>query len=64
MIDDFTNVLGKILGAPCMVLSVLDLDLALGATDSNVDFDRSALLSPLSHFPPPLPSASERVLEP
>jgi len=34
----------------------LDLDLAFGAVHSNVDLACTALLSPLSPLPPPLPS--------
>ena len=50
--DDFLDILEEILGATFMPSSVLDLDLAYGAADSNVDSDR-----PLFHSPPsPLPS--------
>ena len=54
-IGDFTDILGEILGALFMASSVLDLDLAFGAADSNVDFDRTTLLSPLSPLPLPSP---------
>jgi len=50
------NNLGEILGATFMASPDLDLDLAFGAVDSNVDFDRTPLLSPLSPLPPPLTS--------
>ena len=48
--------LSQTLGTTFMASVVLDLDLALGTVDSNVDFDRSALLSPLSPLLPPLTS--------
>jgi len=38
------------------LLSSLDLDLAFGAVDSNVDLARTRRLSPPSPLPPPLPS--------
>jgi len=53
---DFPDTLGEILGAPWITSPVLDLDLAFVATDSNVDFDRTTLLSGLSPLPPLLAS--------
>ena len=58
---DFPDTLGEILGAPWIASPVLDLELTFGATDSNVDFDRTTLLSALSPLPPllaSLPSSS------
>jgi len=46
--SDFPDTLGEIPSATFMALPVLDLHLAFGATDSNIDFDRNSLLSPLS----------------
>ena len=55
---DFDDTLGEILVASFMATPSLDLDLALGAVDSNVDLACTRLLSPPG-FPlsPPLPSA-------
>ena len=47
--SNFTNILREIFGATFMASLVLDLDLAFGPVDSNVDFDRT---SPLSYLPP------------
>jgi len=51
---DFDDTLGEILSASFMATPALDLDLAFGAVDSNVDFDSTALLSSLSPHPSPL----------
>jgi len=53
---DYPGTLGEILGAPSMATPVLDLDLAFGVVDSNVNFDRTPLLSLFS--PPPSPPLS------
>jgi len=53
---DLTGTLGEILGAPFMATPALDLDHTFGAVDSNIDFDRTPLLSPLSLPPPHLTS--------
>ena len=53
---NFTDILGEIFDAPFMASSVLDLDLAFGAADSNVDFDGTTLLYPLSPLYPGLHS--------
>ena len=53
---DFPDTLGEILGAPFMASPALDFDHAFGAADSNVDFDRTHLLSPPSPLPPSLAS--------
>jgi len=45
---DFDDTLGEILGASFMATPSLDLDLAFGALDSNVDLAHTHLLSPLS----------------
>ena len=44
---DFPDTLGQILSAPFMASPALDFDHAFGAADSNVNFDRTPLLSPL-----------------
>jgi len=44
------------LGASSMATPSLDLDLARGAVNSNVDLARTHLLVTPSHLPPPLPS--------
>ena len=58
-VDDcnFDDTLGEILGPSFRVTPSLDLDLAFGAVDSNVDQTYTHLLSPPSPLPPPLPSA-------
>jgi len=53
---DFDDTLREILGALFMATPSLDLDLAFGAVDSNVDLVRTHLLPPPSSLPPPLPS--------
>jgi len=50
---NFDDTLGEILGASSRVTTSLDLDLAFGAVDSNVDLVCTPLLSPLSPLPPP-----------
>ena len=47
----FDDTLCKILGAPSRVATSLDLDLAFGAVDVNVDLACTSLLSPLSPLP-------------
>jgi len=54
---NFDDTLGEILGASFRVTSSLDLDLAFGTVDSNVDLACTHLLSPPSPLSPPLPSA-------
>ena len=54
---DFDDTLGEILVASFMATPSLDLDLALGAVDSNVDLACTRLLSPPFPLSPPLPSA-------
>jgi len=49
--NDFPDSLWEILCAPFMAKPALDPDLAVGAVNSNVDFDRNSLLSPFSPFP-------------
>jgi len=54
--SNFTDILREIFGATFMASLVLDLDLAFGPVDSNVDFDRTpppSLLTPLSPRLPP-----------
>jgi len=53
---NFDDTLGEILGASSRVTTSLDLDLAFGAVDSNVNLACTPLLSPLSPLPPPLVS--------
>ena len=53
----FDGNLGEILGASSMATPSLNLDLAFGAVDSNVDLACTHLLSPRYPLPPPLPSA-------
>jgi len=55
--DGNFETLGEIFGASFMTTPSLDLDLALGAVDSNVDLACTRLLSPTSPLPPPLLSA-------
>jgi len=55
-------------GQPAPLRSAIDLDLALGAMDFNVNFDRTPLLSPLCALPylltspPPSAAAKEHFL--
>ena len=52
---NFDDILGKILGASSRGTTSLDLDLAFGDVDSNVDLACTPLLSPLSpHLSPRL----------
>jgi len=44
---DFPDTLGEILDATFLASPVLDVDLAFGAADSNVDFNRTPVLSVL-----------------
>jgi len=53
IVDD---ALCEILGASSRVATSLDLDLAFGAVDVNVDLACTSLLSPLSPLPPPIAS--------
>jgi len=53
---DFDDTLSEILGISSRVATSPDLDLAFGAVDDNVDRSCTALLSPLSHLPPPTSS--------
>jgi len=55
-VGDFDGPLKEILGAAFMAASFLDLDLAFGAVDSIIDFDRTDLLPSLSPLTPPLAS--------
>jgi len=55
---NFNDPRGEILCASFKGTPSLDLDLAFGAVDSNVSLACTPLLSPPSHLPPPLPSAS------
>ena len=50
------DVLCKILSASSRVAVPLDLDVAFGAVDLNVDLACTSLLSPLSPLPPPITS--------
>ena len=52
----FDDTLCEILGASSRVATSLDLDLAFGAVDVNVDLACHSLLSPLSPLPPPFAS--------
>ena len=59
--SDFDGNLGEILGTSSMATPSVDLDLAFGAIDSNVDLARTHLLSPPSTLPPSLPSPPSSV---
>jgi len=52
----FDDALCEILGASFRVARSLDLDLAFGVVDVNVDLACTSLLSPLSPLPPPIAS--------
>jgi len=52
----FDSTLYGILGASSRVATSLDLDLAFGTVDVNVDLACTSLLSPLSPLPPPIAS--------
>jgi len=54
---NFDDTLGEILGASFRDTPSLDLDLAFGAVDSNVDIACIRLLFSPCPLPPPLPSA-------
>jgi len=54
----FDYALCEILGASSRVATSLDLDLAFGAIDVNVDLACTSPLSPLSPLPPPIASPS------
>ena len=57
-VDDgnLDDTLSEILGTSSRVATSLDLDLAFGAVNVNVDLACTSLLSPLSHLPPPISS--------
>ena len=59
--SDFDGNLGEILGTSSMATPSVDLDLAFGAIDSNVDLSRTHFLSPPSTLPPSLPSPPSSV---
>ena len=50
----FDDTLSEISGASSRVATSLDLDLAFGAIDVNVDLACTSILSPLSPLPPPI----------
>ena len=50
----FDDNLSEILGTSSRVATSLDLNLAFGAVDVNVDVACTSLLSPLSPLPPPI----------
>jgi len=52
----FNDTLCELLGASSRVATSLDLDLAFGAIDSNVDLACTSFIFPLSPLPPPLAS--------
>jgi len=52
----FKDTLSEILDASSRVATSLDLDLAFGAVDVNVDFACTPLVSPFSSLPPPIAS--------
>jgi len=54
---NFDDTLGECLGASFRVTPSLDLYVAFGTVDSNVDLACAHLLSPPSPLPLPLPSA-------
>ena len=58
---NFDDTLSEILGTSSRVTTSLDLDLAFGAVDVNVNLACTSLLSPLSHLPPPISSPSSSV---
>jgi len=58
---DGPDILGEILSATFMTSPVLDLNFAFGAADSNIDFDRTPLLSKPFPLLPPLASAPSPV---
>jgi len=52
----FDDTLCEILGASSRFATSLDLDLAFGAVDVNIDLACTSLISPLSPLPPPIAS--------
>ena len=62
-VDDsnFDDTLSEILGTSSRVATSLNLDLAVGAVNVNVNLACTSLLSPLSHLPPPISSPSSSV---
>ena len=64
--DELDDTVGKILGTSFTATHSLDLDLAIGAVDSNVDLARTHLLFPLSPLPLSLasPPSSAAAREP
>jgi len=54
--DDFDDTLGEILIASFMATPSFDLDLAFGTVHSNINLDRTRLLSSLPSLLPPLTS--------
>jgi len=52
----FDDALCELLGASSRVVTSLDLDLAFGAVDVNVDLACTSPLSPLSPLSPPIAS--------
>jgi len=50
---NFDDTLSEILGTSSRVATTLDLDLAFGAVDVNVDLACTSLHSPTSHLPSP-----------
>ena len=53
---NFVDTLSEILGSSSKVTTSLDLDLAFGTVDATVNRACTSLLSPLSHFSPPISS--------
>ena len=53
-VGNLDDTLSEILGASSRVATSLDLDLAFGAIDVNVDLACTSILSPLSPLPPPI----------
>ena len=53
---NFVDTLSEILGSSSKVTTSLDLDLAFDTVDATVDRACTSLLSPLSHFSPPMSS--------
>jgi len=53
---NFVDTLSEILGSSSKVTTSLDLDLAFDTVDATVDRACTSLLSPLSHFSPPISS--------
>ena len=53
---NFVDTLSEILGSSSKVTTSLDLDLVYDTVDATVDRVCTSLLSPLSHFSPPISS--------